>query len=65
MRLSAFQKRILKHALNFPSVQRVVYSTCSKYKEVWHCAPITYVGYFILLHCNNRDDGVRQLVANI
>ncbi|KNA14460.1 hypothetical protein SOVF_107420 [Spinacia oleracea] len=27
--LSAFQKKALKHALSFPSVERIVYSTCS------------------------------------
>ncbi|CAL4889132.1 unnamed protein product [Urochloa decumbens] len=29
MKLSAFQKKALSHALSFPSVERVVYSTCS------------------------------------
>ncbi|KAJ8442822.1 hypothetical protein Cgig2_016288 [Carnegiea gigantea] len=28
-RLAAFQKKALEHALSFPSVQRIVYSTCS------------------------------------
>ncbi|XP_064400442.1 28S rRNA (cytosine-C(5))-methyltransferase-like isoform X3 [Halichondria panicea] len=32
--LSSFQKRILKHALSFPSVKKVVYSTCSVHCEV-------------------------------
>ncbi len=32
--LCAFQKRALKHAMSFPSVQRVVYSTCSLHFEV-------------------------------
>lgn len=31
--LSTFQTRLLKHALSFPSVQRVVYSTCSHHAE--------------------------------
>ena len=31
--LSAFQKRCLKHALSFPNVRRVTYSTCSVYRE--------------------------------
>lgn len=29
IKLSAFQKKALSHALSFPSVERVVYSTCS------------------------------------
>ncbi|PAN04744.1 hypothetical protein PAHAL_1G088300 [Panicum hallii] len=29
LKLSAFQKKALSHALSFPSVERVVYSTCS------------------------------------
>uniref|UniRef100_A0A0A9AVW2 SAM-dependent MTase RsmB/NOP-type domain-containing protein n=1 Tax=Arundo donax TaxID=35708 RepID=A0A0A9AVW2_ARUDO len=29
MKLSAFQRKALSHALSFPSVERVVYSTCS------------------------------------
>ncbi|KDO73576.1 hypothetical protein CISIN_1g0135151mg, partial [Citrus sinensis] len=28
-KLSAFQKKALRHALSFPGVERVVYSTCS------------------------------------
>lgn len=31
--LSCFQTMILKHALSFPSVKKVVYSTCSVHKE--------------------------------
>lgn len=31
--LSTFQTRLLKHALSFPSVERVVYSTCSHHVE--------------------------------
>jgi 25S rRNA (cytosine2278-C5)-methyltransferase len=31
--LSAFQIRLLKHAFLFPSVERIVYSTCSQYPE--------------------------------
>ena len=31
--LSTFQTNLLKHALSFPSVQRVVYSTCSHHSE--------------------------------
>lgn len=31
--LAAFQTRALKHALTFPSVKRIVYSTCSVYVE--------------------------------
>ena len=35
--LSRFQVMILKHALSFPSVKRILYSTCSIHKEVsWH-----------------------------
>ena len=32
--LSSFQLKILKHAMTFPSVKKVVYSTCSVHKEV-------------------------------
>ena len=32
-KLSAFQKHILSHALRFPKVQKVVYSTCSVHQE--------------------------------
>ena len=32
-KLSNFQVTLLKHALSFPSVRRVVYSTCSVYQE--------------------------------
>ncbi|XP_031483339.1 25S rRNA (cytosine-C(5))-methyltransferase NSUN5 isoform X2 [Nymphaea colorata] len=32
-KLSAFQKKALAHALSFPSVERVVYSTCSIHQE--------------------------------
>lgn len=28
-RLASFQKRVLEHALSFPAVERIVYSTCS------------------------------------
>lgn len=31
--LAAFQTRALQHALSFPNVQRVVYSTCSVFTE--------------------------------
>ncbi|XP_015736354.1 probable 28S rRNA (cytosine-C(5))-methyltransferase [Coturnix japonica] len=31
--LSGFQRRILSHALRFPAVQRLVYSTCSVHRE--------------------------------
>eukprot|EP00076_Gallus_gallus_P046821 XP_415710.4 probable 28S rRNA (cytosine-C(5))-methyltransferase [Gallus gallus] len=31
--LSGFQRRILSHALRFPAVQRLVYSTCSVHQE--------------------------------
>lgn len=31
--LAAFQTRALQHALSFPNVQRVVYSTCSVFAE--------------------------------
>ena len=33
-KLSLFQLTILKHALTFPAVKKVVYSTCSVHKEV-------------------------------
>lgn len=36
-KLSKFQETILKHALSFPSVKRVVYSTCSVHKEENEC----------------------------
>ncbi|XP_058086860.1 25S rRNA (cytosine-C(5))-methyltransferase NSUN5 isoform X2 [Magnolia sinica] len=32
-KLAAFQKRALEHALSFPAVERVVYSTCSIHQE--------------------------------
>jgi len=32
-KLCAFQKRALDHALSFPKVQRVVYSTCSTNRQ--------------------------------
>ena len=35
--LAAFQLRALLHALSFPSVKRVVYSTCSVHQEVCVC----------------------------
>jgi putative methyltransferase len=31
--LSLFQKQAILHAFSFPNVKRVVYSTCSKFKE--------------------------------
>ena len=31
--LAAFQTRILRHALAFPAVQRLAYSTCSVYRQ--------------------------------
>eukprot|EP00731_Ephydatia_muelleri_P001094 Em0001g1094a len=36
-KLSKFQEKILKHALSFPSVKRVLYSTCSVHKEENEC----------------------------
>lgn len=33
-RLASLQAKILRHALSFPSVQVVVYSTCSIYQQV-------------------------------
>ena len=35
--LAAFQLKVLLHALSFPSVERVAYSTCSVYQEVCMC----------------------------
>ncbi|KAG0454696.1 hypothetical protein HPP92_023988 [Vanilla planifolia] len=32
-KLAAFQRKALAHALSFPSVERVVYSTCSIHQE--------------------------------
>ncbi|KAK1264367.1 hypothetical protein QJS04_geneDACA022444 [Acorus gramineus] len=32
-KLAAFQRKALAHALSFPAVERVVYSTCSVFKE--------------------------------
>ncbi|NWU97932.1 NSUN5 methyltransferase, partial [Upupa epops] len=31
--LSGFQRKVLSHALSFPAIRRVVYSTCSLHKE--------------------------------
>ena len=31
--LAAFQQRALSHALTFPALRRLVYSTCSLYQE--------------------------------
>jgi 25S rRNA (cytosine2278-C5)-methyltransferase len=36
-RLSKLQKRMLLHAMSFPNVKRIVYSTCSKYEEENEC----------------------------
>ena len=56
--LSSFQKRILKHALSFPSVKKVVYSTCSVHCEVsdgllcpsYTCAA-KYMVVCLCVHC--------------
>lgn len=31
--LAGFQRRVLSHALRFPAVQRLAYSTCSVHRE--------------------------------
>lgn len=31
--LAGFQRRVLNHALSFPALQRLVYSTCSLHQE--------------------------------
>lgn len=32
--LAEFQKKILRHALRFPKLQRLAYSTCSVFRQV-------------------------------
>lgn len=41
-RLASLQAKILRHALSFPSVEVVVYSTCSVYQQVRSCNIFSY-----------------------